>query len=215
MPRDFLAILPATLATLCPLAAHANLVANPGFETVALSGSPPVLLPTGWTVAGTGIASDLIFPNTGTHDVSFSALTTNANPGVLSQTIATIPGTTYVLAFAVLDEGDFSGDLFKIHFGGFTTTITGDTAGQPGTLPSFYTAESFSVPAADITGASTQLSFEGLTDPSSGTEWNLDDVSVTALASPIPEPWSLSLFAGAVALFTPGMIATRRARRGA
>jgi hypothetical protein len=213
MPRLLPAVLSAALTALCPLVAYANFVTNPGFETEALSGSPAALLPAGWTVAGTGVASDTVFPNAGIFDMVFNALTTDANLGVLSQSIATTSGTSYLLTFAALDEAGFSGDSLKVGFGGFTTTITGDQAASPGTLPSLYTAESFLIPGSDITGSAMSLTFMGLSDPISGFEWNLDDVSVTSVTSAIPEPSPFGLLAGAIAaLLTVNMI---RFRRGA
>jgi hypothetical protein len=64
-------------------------------------------------------------------------------------------------------------------------------AGRFGNLPSLYTAETFIVPAADIVGGPTVLSFKGLNDPSLGIDWNLDDASVTAAAVPEPATWIL------------------------
>jgi hypothetical protein len=206
MPRLLPAVLSAALTALCPLVAHGNLVTNPGFETEAVSGTPPALLPTGWTIVGTGIANDTVFPNAGTYDMSFGALTTDADPGVMSQTIATKPGTSYFLTFAVFDEALFSGDSFRAGFGGFSATITGDQTGP------LYTAESFLVPGSAITGTTTQLTFKGLSDPRLGIDWNLDDVSLTAISA-IPEPSPFGLLAGAVAaLLAMSMI---RPRRGA
>jgi hypothetical protein len=47
------------------------------------------------------------------------------------------------------------------------------------------------VPALDIIGGSTVLSFKGSNDPTLGIDWNLDDVSVTASAVPEPATWIL------------------------
>src|SRR5271165_3381668 len=148
----------ASLGLLAALAgpAAANLVANPGFETGDF---------TDWTVTGDGISIDSVFPNTGLFDAAFSALTTDGDPGVLSQVLTTSPGQDYAISFALLDEAGFPGDSFIVTFGAFTTTITGDMAGPPGTLISGYTAFSFSAPGADVPGSSTALSFEGLQDP--------------------------------------------------
>jgi hypothetical protein len=167
-------------------AVAANLVLNPGFETDDF---------TDWTVAGDGISIDTVFPNTGCCDAAFSATTTDPNAGVLSQTLLTVSGKTYELSFALLDEAGFSGDSFTVQFGGFSATITGDEAAPPGDLPSLYTAEGFTVPEADIAGGSTVLAFKGLNDPLSGIDWNLDDVSVNAVATPEPSTWILLVIA--------------------
>jgi hypothetical protein len=180
--------------------AAVNLVTNPGFETGDF---------TDWTVTGDGIAIDTVFPNTGCCDVVFSALTTDLTPGVLSQTLATTSGQAYTLGFALLDEAGFSGDTFAIDFGGFSETITGDMAAPPGNLPSFYTAFSFAVPGSDITSAMTTLSFEGLNFPGIGIDWNLDDVSVTAAPSTIPEPPAPLLIAALATVFSLSRVRRR------
>jgi hypothetical protein len=187
MPRCNLILVWLTLvAATCGPAAAANLVLNPGFETGDF---------TDWTVTGDGVAIDTVFPNTGCCDAAFSATTTDPNAGILSQTLSTVGGKSYKLSFALLDEAGFSGDSFTVQFGGFSATITGDMAAPPGDLPSLYTAETFAVPAADILGGTTVLAFKGLNDPTSGIDWNLDDVSVNAVATPEPGTWTLLVVA--------------------
>ena len=181
--------------TICGPAAAANLVLNPGFETGDF---------TDWTVAGEGIAIDNAFPNIGCCDAVFTA-TTGPDAGVLSQTLSTEAGKSYTLSFAVLDEAGFNGDTFIAQFGDFSATITGDEAASPGNLPSLYTAMTFLVPAADIVGGATILSFKGLSDPGLGVDWNLDDASVTAAAAPEPATWIL------LALAFGGLAIQRRA----
>jgi hypothetical protein len=186
MRRSLLPLLIVFVATLVGPALAANLVLNPSFETGDFAN---------WSVTGDGILIDTVFPNTGNFDAAFTAATTDPNAGVLSQTLSTLGGKTYKLSFAVLDEAGFSGDSFTVQFGGFSATITGDMAAPPGDLPSLYTAETFTVPGADIVGGSTVLAFKGLSDPVSGINWNLDDASVTAVATPEPSTWTLLLVA--------------------
>jgi hypothetical protein len=184
--RSFLVSLIALVVLAGPVGA--NLVLNPGFETGDF---------TGWSVTGDGVLIDNVFPNTGLYDAAFSALTTDSDPGVLSQVLTTSPGLSYTISFALLDEAGFSGDSFIVQFGGYTTTVTGDTAAPPGDSPSLYTAFSFTAPSADIVGSNTTLSFEGLQDPSTNQAWNLDDIFVIGSASVVPEPatWALLLIA--------------------
>jgi hypothetical protein len=137
--RSFLVSLIALVALAGPVGA--NLVLNPGFETGDF---------TGWSVTGDGILIDNVFPNTGLYDAAFSALTTDSDPGVLSQVLTTSPGLSYTISFALLDEAGFSGDSFIVQFGGYTTTVTGDMAAPPGDLPSLYTAFSFTAPSATL-----------------------------------------------------------------
>ena len=150
--------------------ARADLVTNGGFETGDF---------TGWTVAGDGLTIDNSsgFAVSGTYDASFGSAPGDPNPGILSQVITpTTPGADYTLSFSLLDESGANVDAFTVAFGGFSTTITGDTT--PG-----WTAESFLVPGGDVTNSSTTLSFEG---SNVSAAWNLDDVSIDQAA--IPEP---------------------------
>ena len=155
----------------------ANLVSNGGFETQNLDqNNNPIPPPPDWEITGDGIVIDTAFPNTGTYDMSFGAASNDPNPGILSQSIATVPGQSYDLSFALLDQSGLPTNSFVVTFGGFSATITGGQAAS-------YTTEAFDVPGTDITGSSTTLSFSGANDTSA---WNLDDVFVSATA--IPEP---------------------------
>lgn len=180
-------------------AAHANLITNGGFETQNPTPSSP---PPGWTAIGTGIAVDTFFPSTGIYDTAFTALSTDPNPGVLSQTVSTTPGVAYTLSFSLLDQALFPGaDAFVVSFGGFTNTVLGANL-----TPATYTFETLKMPGSSVAGSSTILSFKGLVDPISGGIFNLDNVSLTATA--IPEPSAATLFAVAVGLL--GLLTTQR-----
>jgi len=203
MVRNLLIAVCLGLTTFCGArGAAANLVANPGFETGDF---------TDWTVTGNGIGIDTIFPNTGCCDAFFSALTTDPDPGVLSQVLATTADQSYTLSFALLDEAGFIGDTFTVTLGGFTASITGDQAAPPGDLPSGYTVEMFAVPSADIAGDDT-LAFQGLNDPTVGIDWNLDDISVIAVTA-APEPPTVALLAIAL-LACFALVMSERLRRG-
>jgi hypothetical protein len=156
--------------------ARADLVTNGNFATGDF---------TGWTLTpGAAIGIDSTFPNTGdTYDALFSYPPT----GTLSQSIATTPGSSYNLNFAVYDEGaNFFPpfDVFAVNFGSFSANITGFDL-LTGFLTSTYTSESYLIPGADITSISTTLSFQLVT---SSNDWNLDDVSLTANAAGVPGP---------------------------
>lgn len=180
--------------------AHAaNLVTNGGFETENLDGSGnPISPPPGWTITGDAISIDSTFSFTGTYDIAFGAFSSDPSPGKLSQLITTTPGQAYNLSFALVDEVGQATDTFTVKLGGFSQTITGDQA------PFSYMTGTFVIPGADITSASTALSFVRANNTD---DWNLDAVSVTAEA--IPEPPMVLLF-GTLATTLPWSVRRRR-----
>jgi hypothetical protein len=180
-----------------------NLVTNGGFETENLDGhGNPISPPPGWTVTGDGISIDSMFSFTGAYDIAFGATASDPSPGKLSQSITTTPGQAYNLSFALVDEVGQSSDTFTVTLGGFSQTITGDQA------PFSYTTETFVVPGADITGATTGLSFVGANELA---DWNLDAVSLTAVT--IPEPPMMLLF-GTFATTLLWFVTRRRSATG-
>src|SRR5258708_11299830 len=146
------------------------------------AGTPCNLPPQGWSTSGSGIGIDDAFPNIGIHDAVFTGSSADPSPGILSQTLGTVAGQSYVLKFALLDESGFFLDTLNVALGGFQATIAGPAPGPLG-----YVSVSLTVPGADIFGKDV-LSFQGETDPSNtaGLPWNLDDVTVDAVG--IPEP---------------------------
>ena len=169
--------------------AHATqLVTNGNFEADPGDGSI-----TGWSVSGVGVADDQVFFNSATHDAIFTATSDDLNPGVLSQDLATTPGGAYTLQFALMNEGLGLFDNFFVSFGGFSTTIGGLDVSAALTGGAF-TPFSFNILGADITGTTTTLTFQGVQDPTFGSPFNLDDVSVTP-AGGVPEPdtWALMI----------------------
>ncbi len=161
----------AALAFAAPATAT-DLVTNGGFETGDF---------TGWTTFGQtdheGV--DTTSAHSGVYGAYFGQV---GGTGGIQQTLSTTPGQTYTVSFWLANGGgtpnsfDFSFDgiseLSFVNDGGFT-----------------YTFETFDLTAST---ASTLLSFTFRQDPS---YWRLDDVSVQAAVSGVPEPatWAMMI----------------------
>lgn len=185
--------------------AFANLITNGGFEAYNLSvpipnpggatvfaGSSAIF---GWTVGGTSV--DLIRNFAGAiTDISVDMLGT-PGPGSLSQSFATVVGTTYQLSFDLgFNSGGHNGtqatpNLLAVSLDGAAPT---DYFGT--TTPKTY-YETFKA-----TSTLTSLSFSSATSGYSGAV--LDNVSVAAV--PEPSGWAL-LLAGVATL---GYVGRRR-----
>jgi hypothetical protein len=164
--------------------ARANLVTDPGFEScTAIAQSPP-----GWSGNAICNADN---PHTGSWDAYFSGLGTVT----LSQSIATAIGGTYDFSFWQRDNAG-AANTFTASFGADEVLdLVSPSEGG-------YTLEDFAVSA---TASSTTIEF---TSTQNGGFWNLDDVSVTQTASPVPEPASFAL----VALLGGGLLGIWRRR---
>ena len=193
----------AVVATLAAPAAHADLVANGGFESQYPDPFPQP--PPAWGATGnTGLLSaDQAFPASGTFDMAFTApANTDGGGGIptLFQTLTTVPGQSYVLSFQLASQDGAATSSFEVMFGGLDETIYGSDIGT-----STYVTETFLIDGSSITGPVTALSFIGIVDSDFGVAWNLDNVSVTE----VPEP-SSGVLAGAALLMT--LTATRTLR---
>ena len=186
-------------------AARANLLTNGGFETEA---STPAIPPPGWTASGNGMAVDTSFPQSGSYDVAFTALSSDSSPGILSQSVATTTGQAYTLSFWLLDQNLIPGaDAFAVTFGLFSSSVLGSNL-----TSSIYTNVVLSIPGSDVTSTTTTLSFQGLLDPSGfGSPFNLDTVSLTANSTAVPEPPAAALLGAALGL--TALFAARRRHR--
>jgi hypothetical protein len=179
--------------------ADANLLINGGFETGDFSG---------WTRGSDTSLSGVVGSPTATpHSGSFVAEFGERSPGSLSQTIATTPGTTYVVDL-FLGRGPLIASGSVIFFqGSFAGTSFIDATAATLPLNSPYIEYTGSIVA---TSATSSLVFNFEDQPS---YIYLDDVSVTGPATPpVPEPEIYPLLL--VGFAAMGAISRRRKKQG-
>jgi hypothetical protein len=173
----------AALATLAPLA-HANLIANGGFETGDL---------TSWSQSG-GTDSSGVDPFAA-HSGGFGAFFGPQDPGRISQSFATIAGQSYLVDFWLELDDSAQPNSFFWTWNGVSQGLALTNAGAFG-----YTEVTGLVRAA---GATSTLEFT-FANPQSF--WLLDDVNVAA----VPEPETYALMGAGLLLLSA--IARRRRR---
>ena len=186
----------ALLCLLCVASAplRADLVTNGGFETGNF---------TGWTQFGdtsaTGVTSDPCPsglgpnfhcpPHTGTYAAYFG----NGSPGGIEQTIVTNPADTYTVDFWVKlfgsGRGSSTPNEFEVAWGGTT-------------LDDIVNVTNVNWEHLTFTGlAASSLSTNLAFTVSDAADWiGIDDVTVTAAPSSVPEPAAISLLAIVIAL---------------
>ncbi len=171
-----------------------NLVTNPGFETGDF---------TGWTLSGGGAPEvDSGVGHTGTYAASLGVAAPDTNN--ISQVLTTTPGEEYTLTFfAQTPEFNIppgSPNSLAVYFGG-------NLIGGPFEVPDNPNYEEYSYKVT-ATSSSSELMFAVSNDPDFT---QLDDISVVAVPSSVPEPGlsALLLVAGSGA----GGLWLRRRRR--
>jgi hypothetical protein len=203
-----------------PGAAQANLLTNGSFEDTTnfvnqgndtMDLSPGSTLMPGWTVAGSHYVSWIgptnpfgltASPSGGSYFLDLTGYIAGAPFSGVSQTITTLPGAHYLLAFD-LGSSEFWGlhDGLTASAGSASQTFTDS---NPGTTNNYWQSESLAFTA---TGTSTLVSLIG----ASGHNYiGLDNVSVVETSGPgVPEPavWSMMLVGMA------GVGGTLRSRR--
>jgi Protein of unknown function (DUF642) len=183
--------------------AHAaNLVTNGSFEAPSIVASNNYALystgssaVTGWTMLGLPGESVQLTPDTylglkasdGRQWVDLTGIT-GYNKGVLSNTIAVVPGSTYTLAFDVGNYLPFGASTVGVSISGgaeqlFTNTSLAVTATNPMNWASFSMTWV-------ATGSTANLSFLGRANGalSNGSGIGLDNVRFDL--APVPEPHS-------------------------
>jgi choice-of-anchor C domain-containing protein len=198
-----------TLVSFIP--ATAGLITNGSFESPVVpvggftsyaSGSTLI---TGWTVVGAagGVAvvngtfaqECCTFPaEDGAQWLDLTGLNSNSVEGV-EQTIATTAGTSYTVSFWIGNTYDPNGifgttSTVDVLMGGLSGSLLGaftNSSTTPGTLVWQQFTTSFTA-----SGSSTTLDFLNA-DPANDNSNGLDNVSVVANGSSVPEPGTLSL----------------------
>jgi hypothetical protein len=179
---------------------------TPGTFTDFLAGSTGI---TGWTVVGTNDVNLIsgtfaqeccTFPaEDGNLWVDLTGTNANVVDGV-EQTVATTAGTNYTLTFWVgniFDPGGIFGTTssVQVRLGGISGTSLG-TFTNSSTTPGIQVWQQFST-SFTAAGPSTTIDFLNA-DPIFDNTNGLDNVSLIANASSVPEPGTLGLLSAAL-----------------
>ena len=195
----------AVILTVPLVASAADLVTNGDFETysVPFSGYSTVLAGSsalaGWTVGGTSV--DVVNGNFGAITGNSIDMLGTPGPGSLSQTLATVSGSTYVLTFSL--GANMGSDNSQDTNGNYVSKALNISLNNA-PVATFYGTSTVQQESLAFTAnsGSTVLAFTSAASGYSGAV--LDNVSVAA----VPEPQSYAMFLAGLGLV--GTIIRRR-----
>jgi len=203
-PTAFLAVcLASTTALAGPSSCDAlagNAVANCGFETGSFAD---------WTLTGSSFelaqtnnyGIDAYDPNSGTYDAFFAnqgstlGVASPSSDITLSQNLSLTTGNTYQVSFFLAQDTPVSSGYTNFFSATFDSSVLLTETAAPATGSGGVTYVQFTYDVIAL-GADT-LSFAFQNDAG---DWFLDDVSVTSIGSPVPEPPTIAMLATALLL---------------
>ena len=202
----FTILLFAAFSSIC----YAQLVVNGSFED-GYTGNGVGFIPNvsgstipGWTASDVDWIGALWQANAGLNSIDLSG----AGKGWIRQTITTLPGTSYVLSFALAGNPDGPPDKKQLDVLVNSVSLVGNSLLEFDTKDRSRTNMGWLTFAYGFTasGSTTTIRFESNTGGSYGPAIDSVQVETTAIVVPTPEPSLLCLLAGGML----GLVAMRR-----
>ena len=204
----FTILLFAAFSSIC----YAQLVVNGSFED-GYTGNGVGFIPNvsgstipGWTASDVDWIGALWQANAGLNSIDLSG----AGKGWIRQTITTLPGTSYVLSFALAGNPDGPPDKKQLDVLVNSVSLVGNSLLEFDTKDRSRTNMGWLTFAYGFTasGSATTIEFASNTGTNYGPAIDSVEVEVTGVVVPTPEPSILYLLAGSLL----GLVVSRRKR---